>query len=52
MPTHNASSAISSSVGIRRSYAPVSNTPSNVVLNSNTRKPRSYVSPTTSIMKA
>ncbi|CAF4539031.1 unnamed protein product [Rotaria sp. Silwood1] len=46
LPTHGIPSA-----NIRRSYAPMSNMPSNVLINTTTRKPRSYISSTTSIMK-
>ena len=51
MPVQNVSSTMNSTAAIRRSYAPMSNTPSNVILSSNTRKPRSYISSATSIMK-
>ncbi|CAF3967910.1 unnamed protein product [Rotaria sp. Silwood2] len=40
-----------SSVDARRTYAPMSNMPSNVLINTTTRKPRSYISSTTSVMK-
>jgi len=41
-----------SSATVRRSYAPMpNNSSSNVLLNSNMRKPRSYISSATSIMK-
>ncbi|CAF3535067.1 unnamed protein product [Adineta steineri] len=53
VPLHNVvSSSMNPSTGIRRSYVPVTNTPSNVLLNSSTRKPRSYITPTTSLVKA
>lgn len=45
------STAAISSTNVRRSYAPMSNNSSNVLLNSNTRKPRSYISSATSTMK-
>ncbi|CAF2569255.1 unnamed protein product [Rotaria sp. Silwood2] len=51
MPTH-VSPTINPSTGMRRSYGPMSNTSSNVISNSNTRKPRSYISSATSIMKS
>ncbi|UJR28276.1 hypothetical protein I4U23_009526 [Adineta vaga] len=51
VPIHNVSSSMSPSANLRRSYAPVSNTPSNTLLNSNTRKPRSYISPSASTTK-
>lgn len=40
-----------SSTEIRRSYIPMSSTTSNVLINTTTRKPRSYLSSATSIMK-
>ncbi|UJR21206.1 hypothetical protein I4U23_024303 [Adineta vaga] len=40
-----------SSAGIRRFYAPISTTPSNVLFTSATRKPRSYISSAASMMK-
>jgi hypothetical protein len=51
MPPPNISSTMSPSVGIRRNYGPMPNTSSSVILNSNTRKPRSYISSATSLMK-
>lgn len=42
---------ISSSANVRRSYAPMSNTPANVVSNASTRKPRSFMTSATSVMK-
>jgi hypothetical protein len=50
-PTNSMTMQNLSSAGVRRSYAPMSNTPSNVLLNSTTRKPRSYISSATSITK-
>lgn len=46
VPIHNVSSA-----NVRRSYAPISNTSSNVLYNSATRKPRSYISSAATLMK-
>ncbi|CAF3835844.1 unnamed protein product [Rotaria magnacalcarata] len=40
------------STDISRSYAPMSTTSSNVLINTTTRKPRSYISSTSSMMKA
>ncbi|CAF0738569.1 unnamed protein product [Rotaria sordida] len=51
-PVHHISSTMNSSIGMRRSYGPMSNTSSNVISNSNTRKPRSYLSSATSIVKS
>ena len=46
LPNHNLSSR-----GVYRIYAPMPNTPSNVPINSSTRKPRSYIPPATSTMR-
>jgi len=46
-----AHTTLNSTVNIRRSYAPISNTHSNVLINSTTRKPRSYLSSASSMMK-
>jgi hypothetical protein len=51
MAIHNLSTTMSSLAGVRRSYAPIPTPTSNVILNSNTRKPRSYLASATSIMK-
>ncbi|CAF0865094.1 unnamed protein product [Rotaria sordida] len=51
-PVHHISSTMNSSIGMRRSYGPMSNTSSDVISNSNTRKPRSYLSSATSIVKS
>ena len=50
-PTSSMTMQNLSSAGVRRSYAPMSNTPSNVLMNSTTRKPRSYISSATTITK-
>lgn len=48
----NVSLNMSSSAGVRRSYAPMSNTTSsNLLFNSSTRKPRAYISSATTAMK-
>ncbi|CAM4742975.1 unnamed protein product [Rotaria magnacalcarata] len=51
MPAQNLSMTMGPSTGVRRSYGPMPNTSSNIIPPSNTRKPRSYVSSATSIMK-
>ncbi|CAF3158355.1 unnamed protein product [Rotaria socialis] len=51
MPAQNLPMTMGPSTGVRRSYGPMSNTSSNIIPPSNTRKPRSYVSSATSIMK-
>ncbi|CAF0923882.1 unnamed protein product [Adineta ricciae] len=51
VPLQNVSSSMAPSANLRRSYTPVSNTPSNALASSNWRKPRSYITPSASTMK-
>lgn len=51
MPAPNVMSTTGPSAGLRRNYGPTSNLTPSVVLNSNPRKPRSYLSSATSVVK-